>query len=137
MRGQLSFSDIRVFNPYANCYASNRLSSVHKIHEKEKKRSYNQRILETDHGSFTPLVFACTGGMSRECERFYSRLGELISEKKKIEKSATMGWLKAKLSFKLLRSANVCIRGSRSLKNADNSDVSNTDITFVNDIFIR
>ena len=103
---------------------------------KKTKRSYNQRIIETDHGSFTPLVFACTGGMSREYKRFYSCLGELISEKKKIEKTVTMGWLKAKLSFKLLRSANVCIRGSHSLKNADNSDVSNTDITFVNDIHL-
>ena len=39
-------------------------------HEKEKKRLYNSRVIEVEHGTFTPLVFSTTGGMSRECTFF-------------------------------------------------------------------
>ena len=63
VRGQLTFLNIRVFNPTAKCYNAKHLKSIFATHDKEKKRSYNQRIIETENGSFTPLVFACTGGM--------------------------------------------------------------------------
>ena len=39
-------------------------------HEKEKKRLYNSRVIEVSHGTFTPLVFSTSGGMSRECTFF-------------------------------------------------------------------
>ena len=84
-------------------------------HEKEKKRQYNERILEIDHGSFTPLVFSIHGGMGRECSMFYNRLAQKISEKKDIHKSTATNWIRTKLSFALLKSALLCIRGSRSL----------------------
>ena len=44
---------------------------------------YNERILQVEHGSFTPLVMPATSGMSRESEKFYSRLAEIICKKKK------------------------------------------------------
>ena len=79
--------------------------------------------------------------VQEECQEnardFILVLENLFQKRRKIEKSVMMGWLKAKFSFNLLRSANVCIRGYRSLKNVDNSDVSNTDIIFVNDICIH
>jgi len=28
----------------------------------EKKRMYEERVREVEHGTFTPLVFSCTGG---------------------------------------------------------------------------
>ena len=46
------------------------------MNEKEKKRQYNERVLEVEHGSFTPLVFSSNGGMGRECSTFYKRLSE-------------------------------------------------------------
>ena len=45
--------------------------SVHKKNENEKKWEYHQQILQVEHGSFTPLVFSCFGGMSRECSHFF------------------------------------------------------------------
>ena len=140
VRGQLAFSDIRVFNPLAKCYNAKNLKSIFATHEKEKKRSYNQRIIETENGSFTPLVFACTGGMSRECGKFYSRLADLIATKKNLHKSTVMGWLRAKLSFNLLRSVNICIRGSRARNvnemKQNTADISN-DIEFAYNISIN
>ena len=40
------------------------------------------RVLDVEHGSFTPLVFTTTGGMGKECIRYHSRLAELIAAKK-------------------------------------------------------
>ena len=70
--------------------------------EKEKKRKYNKRIINIEHGTFTPLIFSTNGGMSRETETFYSRLAELLSEKLKIEKSQTISWLRRNVSFSLI-----------------------------------
>ena len=77
-----TFFDVRVFNPTAKRYTKKELSKSYEINEKEKKRRYNNRILEVEHGRFTPLVFSATGGMGREAKKFYSRLAEIIVEKR-------------------------------------------------------
>ena len=79
--GQVTFLDVRVFNPNANRYVNQSLKKTCEIHEKEKKRAYNERVQEIEHGSFTPIVMSATGGMARECSNFYSRLSEMIAEK--------------------------------------------------------
>lgn len=81
----------------------------------KKKRSYNERIIHVDHGSFTPLVFSCFGGMSRECSRFYSHAADLIAEKRKLSKSIVSAWIKTRLNFSLIRSMLLCVRGTRSM----------------------
>ena len=73
------------------------------------------------------------GGMSRETHRFYNRLAELISEKRKVEKSEVSCWIKTKLNFSLIRSLVLCIRGTRSSKYSD--DGYNTDdVKYINTI---
>ena len=67
-----------------------------------------------EHGTFTPLVFSATGGMSDEAYAFYKHLASLLSDKWAEQYSAVMGWLRCCLSFLLSRSANRCVRGSRS-----------------------
>ena len=52
VRGQLPFSDTRVFNPLAKSHNAKYLKSIFATHEKEKKRSYNQRFIDTENGSF-------------------------------------------------------------------------------------
>ena len=37
-----------------------------KNHEKEKKRAYNSRIMNVEHGTFATLVFSLTGGEGPE-----------------------------------------------------------------------
>lgn len=113
IKGQVTYCDIRVFNPISKCYLNQSLSAVHKRNESEKKRQYNQRILQVEHGSFSPLVFSCFGGMSRECSRFFSHASEIISEKRKVGKSSVSALIKARLNFALLRSSLLCIRGDR------------------------
>ena len=94
------------------------------MNEKEKKASvqsrrfkpwYNERIMETDHGTFTPLVFSINGGTGRECRTFYSRLAELIAGKRNVSKSIVISWIRTKLRFALFRAILICLRGSRSV----------------------
>ena len=61
--GQMTFFDVRVFNPNARRYAKQELSKTFQLNEKEKERLYNERIMQVEHGTFTPLVMSATGGM--------------------------------------------------------------------------
>ena len=86
--GQRAYFDVRIFNPHARCYSKYPLQKCYS-NEMEKKRTYNQRILQTENGSFTPLVFSATGGMSRECHNSYRKLAMLLSQKKNSDLSKT------------------------------------------------
>ena len=97
--GQKAFFDVKVFNPYAKSNQRFTLASCFSHHEKSKKRAYEQRIVEVEHGSFTPLVFSTTGGMGRLASIFYSRLALLLAEKRHQPYATTMGWLRCLLSF--------------------------------------
>ena len=74
-RGQQAFFDLRVFDP---CFKFPQ--QCHVMNEQEKKRAYNERILQINHCTFTPLVFSINGSMGRKCHKFYSRLAQIIFE---------------------------------------------------------
>ena len=113
-RFERAFFDVRVFNPYAPSNQHSSLQACYRNHENAKKRAYDQRIREVEHGTFTPLVFSCTGGMGRAAVTTYKRLAALIAAKKDESYSATMGWIRCRLSFSFLRTAVMCLRGARS-----------------------
>ena len=113
---QRAFVDVRVFYPFAQSYRHQSLSATMKSMEAKKKNKYLKRVLNDENGTFTPLVFTSNGGMSKETRRFYIRLAELIAEKSKSSYSETSAWIKRRLSFSLIRSSVMCIRGSRSRK---------------------
>ena len=106
---------LRVFDPNACRYLNKSLQQRHVMNEKEKKRAYNERVLQIEHGTFTPLVFSIYGTMRRECRTFYSRLSDLLSEKRDLPESMTMKWIRTKICFALMKSSFLCLRGSRTL----------------------
>ena len=55
-----------------------------------------------------------TGGLGREAQAAYKHLASLLAAKRDSPYSTTMGWLRCSLSFALLRSSILCIRGTRS-----------------------
>ena len=113
-RQQCAFFDVRVFHPNAQSYRHSIIPTLYGRHEQRKKREYGDRIREVENGSFTPLVFATTGGMGREATLFYKHLADQISKKNNTTYCKTMAWIRCTLSLSLLRSAVMCIRGSRS-----------------------
>ena len=70
-RGQEAFFDLRVFDLNACRYLNKSLQQCHVINENEKKREYNKRVLQVDHGTFTPLAFSVYGSMGRGCQKIY------------------------------------------------------------------
>ena len=122
-----AFFDVRVCHPNAESYKDLEPQQIYRAHENEKKRLYSRRVLDIEHGTFTPLVFTTTGGMGNECLRYHSRLAELIAIKKGEQYAKTMSWIRCRISFALLRSALVCLRGSRTLRRIQR-DIKNADI---------
>ena len=102
-----------------------------RLHENEKKRKYASRVIEVEQGTFTPLVFTTTGGMADECLRYHARLAELISAKKHEDYATTISWIRAKVSFAILRSALLCLRGSRTRRRRIN-DIQDRDLEVEN-----
>ena len=113
-RFERSFLDVRVFNPHAPLNRNSTISSCYRKHELEKKCAYEQRLLEVEHSSFTPLVLSATGGMARQATILYKRLASLLADKWDQPYSSTLCWVRSRLAFSLLRSAIQCIRGARS-----------------------
>ncbi|KAG0715944.1 hypothetical protein GWK47_010782 [Chionoecetes opilio] len=112
-RGRRAFMDIRIFDPMAACHRGISLEAAHKRNEQEKIRAYGERIQHVDQGSFTPLVFTTSGGMGPKAKCFYSRLTDVMAEKKHQPRSHVVAWMRCRLSFSLLRSALLCLRGTR------------------------
>ena len=109
-----AFFDVRVFCPDASSYLDKALAEVFALHERLKRNEYAHRICAVDHVSFCPLVFSTQGGCGKEATTFLKSLANQLSEKDGKPYSITMDWIRCRLSFALLRSAVMCIRGSRS-----------------------
>ena len=72
-------------------------------------------------------VFSPYGGNGREAERSLTEL----AQKKQMGYSIVIHWLRVKLYFNLLRSAVLCLRGSRTTKHELNTDFSKAEIANV------
>ena len=60
------FFDVMVFNPKARRYTKRELWKTYQLKEKETKRLCNEKIMQVEHGTFTPLVMTSTRGLGRE-----------------------------------------------------------------------
>ena len=103
-----------MFNPFAPSNSRSSLNTTYRHHESLKRRSYEQRVREIEHGSFTPLVFSATGGMAPAATVTFRRLASLLANKRQQTYNKTISWLRCSLSFSLVRSAVMCLRGARS-----------------------
>ena len=56
-----TFFDVKIFNAHAKSCPKT-ISDAYKYHESVKTFKYQQRILDVEHSSFVPPIFACTGG---------------------------------------------------------------------------
>ena len=113
IKHQRAFFDIRVFNPTARRYDHLSTKKAYEINEREKKRHYNERVLEIEQGSFSPMVFSAFGGMARECSMVFKRLIDLLADKRKINTSLVASWVRRKVNFSIMKSLICCVRGTR------------------------
>ena len=85
----------------------NLIASFITAERREKNRQYSRRVLEVEHGSFTPLVFSAYGGCSPETERFIKELSTKLAEKHCSDMATMANWLRTKLSVCFARQFNV------------------------------
>ena len=126
--GQRAFFDVRVFNPFAPTHLQSSIAKCFDSNEREKKRRYNQRVIQIEHGTFSPLIFTPYGGVSRETEHFIKTLSAKLSEKRDVPYSTVINWMRSKISFALLRSAILCVRGTRNWRNWQNAPTNTANI---------
>jgi len=112
-RGQTAFFDLRVTHVNSSSQRNKSTSNIFKSHEMAKKREYLERVIEVEHGTFTPLVFGTNGGMGVECQRFVKQLCACLAEKTDESYADICTWLRTRISVDILKSAITCVRGSR------------------------
>ena len=119
-----AFFDIKVISPYARSYVDYKPEALFKKAEQDKMREYRARILEVEHADFTPLVFTCAGGIAPQSQMVLKRLAERISEKQGLNYSQVAGWLRAKISFSILKTTILCIRATRERRFKDETNIA-------------
>ena len=80
-------------------------------------------MIQSENGTFTPLVFATNGSMGREYKKFYNRLAEMMADKRHLPHSVTVNKIRKLIFYSLLRSTVRCIRGSRGRPLPQNDDI--------------
>ena len=108
-----TFLDVRVVHPNCKTYKDKRIEQVYEMNENEKKASYNNRVIQVEKASFTPLIFSTSGGMAKECTKYHKQIAQLISIKTKEDYSHVMNHLRTRLRYALLKSTLIAIRGER------------------------
>ena len=77
-----TFVDVRIMHPNSPSYRDKPPDKLYLQHEREKKNMYNDRVLQVEKGSFSPLIYSTTGGMGVECTKYHKRIAELIALKR-------------------------------------------------------
>ena len=115
-REEMEFFDVRIFNPFARSHMNINLETVFRKNEQEKKKEYAERVIRIEHGTFTPIVLSAYGGYGLETSKFISALINKVADKHDLNVSVVANYIRTKLSFHLVRSQVLCIRGSRTLR---------------------
>ena len=92
---------------------NNLAKCIQLIHEAQKKRAYNDRVIQIEKGSFTPLVFSISGGMGREAQGLMKKIAERMELTSGQRYSDCMGFMRKRLRFELLKTTLIALRGYR------------------------
>ena len=81
-------------------------------------------MLDVEHGTFTPVVFGRNRGMGGESALFLKTLVGLLARKNGESYAIVMAWLRTSKAFEILKSVDLCVRGSRvSFKKRDEAEM--------------
>ena len=108
-----TYLDIRIMHQNSQSYINKPVDQVYVQHEREKKRSYGERVLQIEKASFTPIVLSTHGGCGKEADRHHKRIAELIADKKNESYSEVICHLRTRIRFSLLRSILTAVREFR------------------------
>ena len=122
------YFDVRVFNPLAKTNQTKTIAAMYRTHEQEKKRMYNQRVIQVEHGTFTPLVFSTSGGVGPEADNLLKTLANRLSVKRQEPYSQVVSFLRRRVRFDLLRTSVISLRGYRNPSRTQCHSVKELDL---------
>ena len=96
-----------------------------------KKVEYNDRVLQVEHASFTHLIFATNGALGEETERYHAILAEKMSEKLNCTYADTINYIRKKLSFTILKTSLIVLRGHRKKPQYTSCSTRDTNINIL------
>ncbi|MGL4997609.1 MAG: hypothetical protein ACRC5T_01270, partial [Cetobacterium sp.] len=111
-RGTTAIFDVRITDTDAPSYRGMAPKKVLARHEREKKGKYSSLCLE-NRRHFTPLVFSVDGLSGTEATAAMQRLSAKLATKWGRTYSEVCGFVRSRLSLALVRSAHICLRGTR------------------------
>ena len=107
------------------------MEKIYENCEKNKKTKYNDRVLQVEKASFSPLIFTTSGGMGPECLKVNKKIAERMAEKRKEQYSKVMNHVRTRLRFALLKSVLVAVRGYRGTERGGEIDISEIDFNLI------
>ena len=108
--GQNAYFDVRMTNVNSDSQKNQSIEKILKKNENEKKRHYNSRIMNIEHGTFTQLIFAIYGGVGPEWVKFHQYLADRIAFKSGDRYDTVLSWIRCKISYIVLRASLLCQR---------------------------
>ena len=108
-----TYFDVRVTHPNCKTNIFKPLAQVFAEHEKAKKDTYEERVRESEKGSFIPLIFSTSGGMGPMTSVLVKRLSEKISDNSYEARRMVTNYIRTKIRFAILRSTLIALRGIR------------------------
>ncbi len=78
-----------------------------------QKKEYEERVLQTEKGSFVPLVLTTSGGMGPGCKDMMKRLARKIADKRGESYANVINHLRTRIRFALLRGVLIALTGER------------------------
>ena len=125
-----TFFDVRVTHPNCESNIHKTLPQLYKEHEDKKKRMYEERILEAEKGSFTPLVFSTSGG-----KILIKKLATRIADGKNEKYEDVIYHLRVRIRYAILRSTLLAIRGQRGRKLRNVDSIEETFFNIIPEAF--
>ena len=71
--------------------------------------------MNIEQGTFTLPVYSTSGGLGNECQTFYRQLANKIATKTSDKYEKVLTWIRCTLSFRVVKAALLCLRGSRTV----------------------
>ena len=111
--GVMAFFNVRVTHVNSRSNQGKHTATIFKEQENEKKRKYDQRVMEVEWELLHHWCLVQTGAMGLECQNFLRTLANKLSSKNNELYGSVISWLRIQLSFAILKTVHRCVRGSR------------------------
>ena len=100
----------------AKTHVSDSISTNYRNIAGKRRNEYQQRITTIDNGSFTPLIMSSSSTMAPEMSIAVKYLAGRIAVKTHEPYQKVVSVLRCQFAFAAMRSALVCLRGSRDMR---------------------